>query len=107
MCRGYGEVHEAEKCSSNEFYYLIRQLYISTKYAGILPEKDDKLINQTLFRSNLVRVERSNFCIVAYGGRETKEYRNDPFKKTDFIFKIVNDLCVPMGARYVLFIRMY
>ena len=43
--RACGEVHEASKCPMEEFYNMIRQWYVPTKNAGMLPEKAQKMLN--------------------------------------------------------------
>ena len=45
VCWGWGETHEAGKCQIEDFYNLIRQWYCSTKHAGMLSEKAEKMIN--------------------------------------------------------------
>ncbi|POM77368.1 Hypothetical protein PHPALM_5256 [Phytophthora palmivora] len=42
-CKACGDIHEAGKCTMEEFYNLIRQWYNPTKHAGMLPETAEKI----------------------------------------------------------------
>uniref|UniRef100_A0AAV1TZA4 Metal-binding protein n=1 Tax=Peronospora matthiolae TaxID=2874970 RepID=A0AAV1TZA4_9STRA len=44
-CRACGEMHDPGKCPMEEFYNMIRQWYVLTKHAGMLPEKAEKMLN--------------------------------------------------------------
>lgn len=41
-CKACGDIHEAGKCTMEEFYNLIRQWYNPTKHAGMLPETAER-----------------------------------------------------------------
>ncbi|POM76567.1 Reverse transcriptase [Phytophthora palmivora] len=43
-CKACGDIHEAGKCTMEEFYNLIRQWYNPTKHTGMLPETAEKII---------------------------------------------------------------
>ncbi|POM62438.1 hypothetical protein PHPALM_28410 [Phytophthora palmivora] len=44
VCHACGEIHEAGKCPMEEFYNLIRQWYVPTKHAGMLPVDAEKML---------------------------------------------------------------
>ncbi|POM78933.1 Reverse transcriptase [Phytophthora palmivora] len=43
ICKACGDIYEAEKCTMEEFYNLIRQWHNPTKHAGMLPETAEKI----------------------------------------------------------------
>ena len=45
VCSACGNIHEGGKCPMEEFYNLIRQWYVPTKHAGILPPKAEKMLH--------------------------------------------------------------
>uniref|UniRef100_A0AAV1VN97 CCHC-type domain-containing protein n=1 Tax=Peronospora matthiolae TaxID=2874970 RepID=A0AAV1VN97_9STRA len=46
VCYVCKEVHEERKCPMERFYNMIRQWYVPTKHAGMLPEQVEKMLNQ-------------------------------------------------------------
>ena len=45
VCSVCKDVHEEGKCPMEQFYNMIRQWYVSTKHAGMLPEQAEKMPN--------------------------------------------------------------
>ncbi|POM80503.1 Hypothetical protein PHPALM_1656 [Phytophthora palmivora] len=67
-CKACGDIHEAGKCTMEEFYNLIRQWYNPTKHAGMLPETAEKI-----------------YCIYAYAEKQSEATVNqliDPIDNT-------------------------
>ncbi|POM71535.1 LOW QUALITY PROTEIN: Hypothetical protein PHPALM_11885 [Phytophthora palmivora] len=67
-CKACGDIHEAGKCTMEEFYNLIRQWYNPTKHAGMLPETAEKI-----------------YCIYAYVEKQSEATVNqliDPIDNT-------------------------
>ncbi|POM76894.1 Eukaryotic/viral aspartic protease, active site, partial [Phytophthora palmivora] len=67
-CKACGDIHEAGKCTMEEFYNLIRQWYNPTKHAGMLPETAEEI-----------------YCIYAYVEKQSEATVNqliDPIDNT-------------------------
>ena len=45
VCAACGDMHEGGKCLVEEFYNMIRQLYVPTKHAGMLPPRAEEMLN--------------------------------------------------------------
>ena len=45
VCSVCKDVHEEGKCPMEQFYNMIRQWYVPTKHAGMLPEQAEKMLN--------------------------------------------------------------
>ena len=44
VCSVCKDVHEEGKCPIEQFYNIIRQWYVSSKHAGMLPEQAEKIL---------------------------------------------------------------
>ncbi|OWZ11443.1 Eukaryotic/viral aspartic protease [Phytophthora megakarya] len=61
VCKACGDVHEAGKCSLEEFFNQLRQWYDPRKHGGMLPPTAEKMLNYVA-RWNGNQYETSDLC---------------------------------------------